>query len=58
MLRKQQQTIRCQVTFENEHIIMFELAQLLGNWREQRPSNENDLDSNITREFGRVYYMG
>jgi hypothetical protein len=25
---------------------------------EQRPSNQGDLDSSVTREVGRVYYIG
>jgi hypothetical protein len=29
--------------------------QVLGNWLEHRPSNKNDLDSNVTLEVGRVY---
>jgi hypothetical protein len=33
--------------------IMFAPAQLL---REQRPSNQGDLDSSFTWEVGRVYY--
>jgi hypothetical protein len=47
--------------FENEHTreyTMFAAAQLLRNWREQRPSNNGDLDSNVTGEGGRVYYTG
>jgi hypothetical protein len=32
---------------------MFEPAQLLRNWREQRPINKGDLDSNVVREVGR-----
>jgi hypothetical protein len=37
---------------------MFTSARLLCNWRDQRPSNQDDLDSSVTRETGRVYYMG
>jgi hypothetical protein len=37
---------------------MFTPAQLLRNWCEERPSNHGDLDSIITGEVGRVYYMG
>jgi hypothetical protein len=33
-------------------------AQLLRNWREQRPSNKSGLDSSVTGEVGRVYYTG
>jgi hypothetical protein len=35
---------------------MFTPVQLVLNWREQRPSNYNDLDSSVTEEVGRVYY--
>jgi hypothetical protein len=37
---------------------MFAPAQLLRNLREQRPSNQGGLDSSVTGEIGRVYYMG
>jgi hypothetical protein len=37
---------------------MFTPAQLWRNWREQRPSNEGDLDSGVTGDVWRVYYMG
>jgi hypothetical protein len=37
---------------------MFASVQLLRNWREQRPSNQGDLDSSVTGEGGRVYYTG
>jgi hypothetical protein len=40
-----------------EHTIIAP-AQLLRNWREQRPSNQSDLDSSVTEEVGRVYYTG
>jgi hypothetical protein len=33
-------------------------SHLLSNWREQRPSNQGDLDSSVTGEVGRVYYTG
>jgi hypothetical protein len=36
--------------------VLFALAQLLRNWREQRPSNEGDLYSSVTGEVGRVCY--
>jgi hypothetical protein len=36
----------------------FAPAQLLRNWREQRPSNRGDIDSTVTVEIGRVYYTG
>jgi hypothetical protein len=38
--------------------IMFSPAQLLRNWREQRPGNHGDLDLNVTGEVGTVYYTG
>jgi hypothetical protein len=50
--------------FENEHthsarkFTMFAHAQLLRNWREQRPSNQGDLDSSATVKVSRVYYTG
>jgi hypothetical protein len=52
--------------FENVHMYicsareyaMFAPAEFLGNWREMRPSNEGNLDSNITGEVGSVYYTG
>jgi hypothetical protein len=37
---------------------MFTPAQLLRNWREQRPSNQDDLDSSVSVEVGRVHYTG
>jgi hypothetical protein len=37
---------------------MFTSAQRLCNWREQRPSNQGDLDLNVTGEVGRVNYAG
>jgi hypothetical protein len=35
---------------------MFAPPQLLRNWREQRPSNQGDLDWSVVGEVGRVYY--
>jgi hypothetical protein len=35
---------------------MFAPAQRLRNWREQRPSNLDDLDSSVTWYVGREYY--
>jgi hypothetical protein len=35
---------------------MFALAQLLRNWREQRPTNLRDLDLSVTVEVWKVYY--
>jgi hypothetical protein len=37
---------------------MFAPAELLRNWRGQRPSNMADLDSGVKGEVGRVYYTG
>jgi hypothetical protein len=37
---------------------MFAPARLLGNWSEQRPSNQGDPDLSVTGEVGRVYYTG
>jgi hypothetical protein len=37
---------------------MFPHAQVLRNWRQQRPSNKGELDSSVTGEVGRVYYTG
>jgi hypothetical protein len=34
---------------------MFASAQLLHNWREQRPSDEDELDTSVTGEAGRVH---
>lgn len=35
---------------------MFAPAQFLRNWHERRPSNQNELDPNITEDIGRVCY--
>jgi hypothetical protein len=35
---------------------MFAPGQLLSSWRERRPSNKGDLDSNVRGKVGRVYY--
>jgi hypothetical protein len=35
---------------------MFAPAQVLRNWREQRPSYKGDHDSGVEDEVGRVYY--
>jgi hypothetical protein len=37
---------------------MFTYVQRLRNWREKRPSYEGDVDSTVTAEVRRVYYMG
>jgi hypothetical protein len=37
---------------------MFESAQILRNWREQRPSIEGDLDRSVTGEAGIVHCLG
>jgi hypothetical protein len=55
---------RCEVMFENVYTrstrdyTTFAHAQLLRNWREQRPSSQGDLDSSVTGEIGRVCYTG
>jgi hypothetical protein len=38
------------------HVLIVNKAQLLHNWREQRPSNQGDLDPIVTVKVGRVYY--
>jgi hypothetical protein len=45
-------------TLSGREYIQFPFAQLLSNWHEQRPSNQGDLDSNVTGDIGRVYYKG
>jgi hypothetical protein len=57
------QRFRYEIMFENEtrstrDYTMFAPAQVLRNWREQRPSNKGDLDSSIAWEVGKVYYTG
>jgi hypothetical protein len=37
---------------------MFVPAQLQRNWREQRPSNKEGLDSSVTREDGAACCTG
>jgi hypothetical protein len=37
---------------------MFAPAQLLRNWREQRPSNKGDLDSSVTGRMGESLTRG
>jgi hypothetical protein len=37
---------------------MFEPAQLMRNWREQRPSNQGGLDPSVTREDGSLLHRG
>jgi hypothetical protein len=37
---------------------MFTPAQLLRNWRQQRPSDQVDLDLTVTGKVWRVYYTG
>jgi hypothetical protein len=34
------------------------LHRFLRSWREQRPSNQGDLNSSVTEDIGRVYYTG
>jgi hypothetical protein len=43
--------------FAREHT-MIAPAQLLRNWREQRPSNQSDFDSIVTWAVGSVCYTG
>jgi hypothetical protein len=60
MLHEQQQTISMQNLvreFASEYA-MFAPAQILCNLREQRPSNQGDLDSSVTGKVQRVYYTG
>jgi hypothetical protein len=45
-------------TFSAREYTLFTPTQILRNWREQRPSNQSDLDSNIIGKFGLVYYAG
>jgi hypothetical protein len=37
---------------------MFAPAQVLRNWHEQRPSNQDYPDSSVIGEVGIVYYTG
>jgi hypothetical protein len=37
---------------------MFASAHLYRKWREQRPSNQDDLHSSVTGKVWRVYYTG
>jgi hypothetical protein len=37
---------------------MVSFAQLLCSWCVLLPSNQGYLDSNVSREVGRVYYVG
>jgi hypothetical protein len=36
---------------------VFASAQLLRNWREQRPSSQGDVNSSVTGEAGRAYLL-
>jgi hypothetical protein len=45
-------------TLSAHEYTVFEPAQHLRNCREQRPSDEGDLDSGVSRKVGRVYYRG
>jgi hypothetical protein len=61
MLHEQRQTISMRSNVREwtrypRKYTMFVPAQLLHNWREQRPSNQGDLDSSVTEEVGREYY--
>jgi hypothetical protein len=49
--------VRMNTRSVREHSMLV-LEQLLRNWREQRPSNQGDLDSSVTGKVGRVHYMG
>jgi hypothetical protein len=54
---------RYDVMFENEHTFCVWIHHIhtrpaLCNWREQRPSNQGDLDSSVTGEVGRVLHRG
>jgi hypothetical protein len=54
---------RWEIMFENEHTFCSWIyhvctAQILRNWRGQRPSNQGDLESNVTGEVGRECYTG
>jgi hypothetical protein len=51
MLHEQQHNTR-----SAREYTMFARAQLSRNWREQRPSNQGDLDWSVTEEVGRVHY--
>jgi hypothetical protein len=42
---------------ENQHVLLA-LAQFLRNLREQRPLNQDDIDSSVTKEVERVKYTG
>jgi hypothetical protein len=44
-------------TLSAREYTMFEFVKLLSNWREQRPSKRDDLESSVTEKVGRVYYM-
>jgi hypothetical protein len=44
-------------THSAREYIMFAHAQLLSNWREQRPSNKGDLESSVTGESGSVLHV-
>jgi beta-galactosidase GanA len=52
MLHEQQQKTSMRINIlewkQVREYTMFESAQVLLNWREQRPSNEDDLDSSVT----------
>jgi len=43
-----------ELTLPARKCIMFAPAQLLRNWREQRPSNNDDLDPSVMVEVRRV----
>jgi hypothetical protein len=63
MLHEQQQTISMrssvrELTRSAHEYNISAPAQLLGNRREQRPSNQGHHDSIVTGEAGTVYYTG
>jgi hypothetical protein len=43
-------------TFSVSEYTVFAIVQLLRKWREQRPSNQGDLDSSVKVESGRVCF--
>jgi hypothetical protein len=56
MFHEQDQTVSVLSNARSDcECAMFAPTQLL---REQRPSNQGDLDSSVREEVGRVYYTG
>jgi hypothetical protein len=60
MFHEQQLTISMRSNVrEWTHVLLVNTpCSCLRNWREQRPSKQGYLDSNIKGEVGRVYYTG